>query len=193
MSVAIDYIKRYPLVIVSLAVLMFSVITGFVRGGIIEELESQEIDVDGRASVIEKNKVSASGLSEDLAMLEKQVASINERTLDPNKRAQNTNFFYAFEDEVDVLITSVNQLTNVNSAFKKGGARELKEFTPISYDIALEGTFVNLLAVMYKLHDAKILMRITDFQISEANRSAISGALSAKFNVVALARKEVAQ
>lgn len=190
MDIVLENIKRYPLVVFSIIVVLICLVFNFMRGDVIATLEQQESDLYSRERVIEKNRINANGLKAELEQLKERVSSIDERLFDPNKSALNANFFYALEEQVDVLIVRVNQVSNEDPVLGKGGPNELKQYGALTYNLVIEGAFVDLIGFMYELHVAKPLIRVADFQIIEGAQSAIPGALKANIRLLVLAQKQ---
>ncbi|MEN8661999.1 MAG: hypothetical protein ACN4GF_07360 [Lentimonas sp.] len=190
MNAVIENIKRYPLVFISVAVILICLVLIVMRGDVVATLEQTEGDLYGRVRVIEKNKINANGLKAELEQVRAKVATIDERLFDPNKSSLNANFFYSLEEQVDILITQVNLVESQDPMLSKGGSYELKQYGALTYNLMIEGTFTEIIRFMHKLHVAKPLIRIADFQIQEGAQSAIPGALKTNIRLLVLARKE---
>lgn len=186
MSALMEKFKDYPLVVLSGVVILVCLVLYFIRGDMATTLEQTEGELYGQIRVIEKNKISANGLDAELEQLEAYVKSIDEgdRLFNPNQSAFNANFFYELEDEVDIVITRVDQV------LARSDELELKEYSTITYSLSVEGTLSNLIRLMYTLHVAQPLMRVADFRVSDNARSLIPNSLGAELRVLVLAQKE---
>jgi len=182
-------LKRYPVAVVSGIVIILCLAAFFLRGDVLTELERQEEELNSRLRVIDKNAKNSKGLSEDLELVGAQVEEVDTRLFDREERAINTNFFYDFEDRVDVLISSVNQSPGEDPALGKGGPNALAEHTALVYTIELSGTFVNVVKLLYELHVAEPFIRVADFEIDRGSRTA-SDDLRAVLRVLVLAEND---
>ena len=99
----------------------------------------------------------------------------------------NVDFFYSFEDRLDVHVSDVNQLKISGSGLGKDGPNELKIYSAINYDINVTADFQDIVEFLYEIHAADALMRVAGFQIDQAKHSVEK--LSANIRVVVLAEK----
>jgi len=191
MSLIVDKLKQYPVAVIGAVVLILCMGVAFLRGGVVAELSAQETELIARIRTINDNVKNSKNLEQDVESLEGYVVSIDERLFDRNERSINTNFFYSLEDQLDIIISDVNQLTVEDPALIKGGPHELTLYSGIVYEITVSGTFQEILGLMYEIQKVDSLMRIANFQVDVANgKGATLGTLFAKLRVVVLAEKE---
>jgi hypothetical protein len=190
MSPIIDKLRQYPLAVIGAVVLMLCVGFGYLRGGLVAELSAQEAELIARIQTINANVKNSKNLEQNVQALDGYVASINERLFRRDERSVNTNFFYSFEDTLDIHISSVNQSTVESPVLTKGGPNELTLYSAITYDIGVNGTFQEILGFLYEIHKVDSLMRVTGFELSAGAGKASARALSAKLRIVVLAEKE---
>lgn len=188
MSSIVDKLKQYPVAVLCFLVLLICAGGAFLRAGLIDELSTKETELIARLRTINENIKNSKNLDKDLEALEANVALIDERLFSRDERSVNTNFFYSFEDDFDISISDVNQLSVEDPAFIKGGPNELKIYSGISYGITVTGTFEQILRFAYEIHNAEALMRLADYEVSVASRKTDgAGILSARLRVVVLA------
>jgi Tfp pilus assembly protein PilO len=186
----IDKVKQFPLALFCGAILLVCVVLIFLRGSVVPELEEVETELNARLSVLDKNAINSDQLEAEVEQLEADVASMDARLFDPNQRAINTNFFYSLEEYVDVVVTGVTQLPAEDAVFGKGGPNELSLYNALTYEISLEGSFPQFLTFLHTLHTVEPLIRVADFQLSEAGGADVAaGSLKAKLRVLVLAQK----
>jgi hypothetical protein len=191
MSLVIDKLRQYPVAVIGAIVLMLCVGVGFLRGGLVAELSTQETELIARIQTINANVKNSKNLEQDVEALDGYVASINERLFRRDERSVNTDFFYSFEDTLDIHISGVNQSTVESPVLTKGGPNELTLYSAITYDIGVGGTFQDILGFLYEIHEVDSLMRVTGFELSAGAAPADAPeALSAKLRIVVLAEKE---
>jgi hypothetical protein len=190
MNLILDKLKQYPLAVASGVLLVLFVGVLFLRGDVVAELSAQEAELVARIRTIDGNIKNSKDLEQEVEALEAHVVSIDERLFNRQERAINTNFFYSFEDKIDILISSVSQLAVEDPALSKDGPNELKLHSAILYDITVKGTFKEILGFIYEIHRVDPLIRVSDFQIdSTGSKDAKRGDLVAKLRVLVLARQ----
>lgn len=188
MNQVVDQLKRYPIAVVAAVIVILCLGVGFLRGGVVEELSTQETELVARLRTINENVKNSKNLEQDAEALEGYVASIDERLFNRRARSINTAFFYSFEDKTDILISDVNQLSTEDPALIKGGPHELKLYSGISYEISASGTFQQILGFIYEIYKANSLMRVADLQLDVSKgQSGAPGALFARLRVIVLA------
>ena len=81
-------------------------------------------------------------------------------------------------------------MPNEDSLYAKGGARELKLHSTITYNISLNGNFEDILLFLYELQRVDPLIRVVDFQIAKDNaQEADEECLDARLRLIVLAEK----
>lgn len=191
MNQILDKLKQYPVAV--LAVLSILVCVGAIvtRGSAVDELTTQEDELSSRLRTISANAKNSKDLEADVVALDAYVGAINERLFDRDERSINTDFFYSFEDDLEILISDVKQIDGVDAALSKGGPHELKMYSAISYDVKVVGSFREILAFLHEVHSVDALLRVGAFEVSSADGTeGTARKLAAKLNIVALAAKE---
>ena len=191
MNQILDKLKQYPVAVLAVFAILLCVGANFLRGSVVDELTVKEQELSSRLQVISGNAKNAKNLEEDVAALDVYVAAINERVFHRKQRSINTDFFYSFEDELDILISDVIQMSTVDAALDRGGPNALKLYSSISYDVKVEGSFQEILEFLHKVHSVDALLRVAEFQVNAPDGKKVgSGSLSAELRIVALASKE---
>ena len=190
MKLTLNKLKQYPFAVVCCVLLLICMSVLLLRGGFLSELTEREAELSARMRTVDGNAKNSKDLEQQVEVLEAHVEAIDARLFDSRERAINTNFFYSFEDRVNVLITSVTQLSGQDPALSKGGPNALKLHSSILYDIILKGSFKEILGFIYEMYRVDPLIRVSDFQVHQADGTdaAVAG-LVAKLRVVVLARK----
>jgi hypothetical protein len=186
-----DKLKQYPLAAASGVLFIGCLLVLFLRVDLVSNLAEQESELESRIRVINQNVRNSQELEPQLEALLADVASMDERLFRRSERAINTNFFYSFENTVDIVISSVSQLAVEDPASTKGGPHELKLHSAILYDISLQGAFEKILEFIYELYRVDSLIRVSHFSVDKAQgKDAESSDLIANFRVAVLARKD---
>jgi len=187
----LDKLKQYPVAVFAVLAILLCVGAIVLRGGAVDELTVEEQELSSRLRTIGSNIKNSKNLEEDVAALDVYVAAINERLFNRKQRSINTDFFYSFEDELDILISDVSQIGSMDAALDKGGPNELKLYSAISYDVKIEGNFQEILEFLHQVHSVDALLRVAEFEVSKATgRGASPEELSARLRIIAFASKE---
>ena len=191
MNLIIDKLKEYPVAVISALVFIGCAVVVFMRGDLVAELSLRETELIAQIRTVNDNVIDSRNLEQDVESLQGYVAAIDERLFNRNERSININFFYSFEDKLDIIIANVSQLTIEEPALIKGGPNELSLYSGIVYEIRVGGTFQEILGFMYEIQQVDALMRIANFEVQAATaQRAAPEALLAKLHVVVLAEKD---
>lgn len=183
-------LKEYPVAILCIIVILVCSAAIVLRGGVALELSAKEADLTSRIRTIDQNVKNAKDIRKDLEELELLVEQIEARLFNRDQRAVNINFFYAMENRLNVRIANISQMPTEDPLYAKGGVKELKLHSTISYNISLKGTFQDILTFMYELYRVDPMIRVGDFQIAKGGaRGSDEGMLDARLRLIVLAEK----
>lgn len=191
MNLIIERLRQYPVAVLGAVVLLIFAGITFLRGDVVNELSAKETELVARIRTINDNVKNSKNLEQDVESLQGYVAVIDERLFSRDERSINTNFFYSFEDKLDILISDVSQLSTEDPALAKGGPNELSLYSAIVYEVTVSGTFQEIIGFMYEIQKVDTLMRIANFQVDVGKgKGGEPGALLGKLSVVVLAGNE---
>ncbi len=183
-------LKAYPLAVFSVLVFLICSAAILLRAGAVADLSVHEADLNLRIRTINQNVRNANNLDKDFEEIKRLVDQIEARLFKRDQRAVNINFFYALENRLNVRILNISQMPNEDSLYAKGGARELKLHSTITYNISLNGNFEDILLFLYELQRVDPLIRVVDFQIAKDNaQEADEECLDARLRLIVLAEK----
>lgn len=183
-------LKAYPLAVLSVLVFLICSAAILLRAGAVADLSVHEADLNLRIRTIDQNVRNANNLDKDFEEIKRLVDQIEARLFKRDQRAVNINFFYALENRLNVRILNISQMPNEDSLYAKGGARELKLHSTITYNISLNGNFEDVLLFLYELQRVDPLIRVVDFQIAKDNaEEADEEYLDARLRLIVLAKK----
>jgi hypothetical protein len=186
----VDKMKQYPAAVVGALVLLLCVGGIYLRFDLVDQLSARESQLIKRMQTINQNIKNSKNLGTEVEVLSDQIITINERLFRRSARSMNTNFFYSFEDRLDIYISDVKQLAVESPALMKGGAKELTLYSGIMYDVTLIGTFQEILRFIYEVQKVDSLMRVADFEVTSATSpGAVPGALRGQLRIAVLAEK----
>lgn len=186
----IRILKDYPIAVLSAVVIIVCGAAIVLRGGTALELTAKEADLNSRIRTIDQNVKNAKDIRKDVEEVELLVEQIEARLFNRDQRAVNINFFYAMENRMQVRIANISQMPTEDALYAKGGAKELKLHSTISYNLSVNGTFQEILAFFYELHRVDPMIRVADFQIAKGgSRGSDDNTLDARLRLLVLAEK----
>jgi len=181
-------LKEYPIAVLCAVVILVCSAAIFLRGGAALQLSAKEADLNSRIRTIDQNVKNAKGIREDVEEVELLVEQIEARLFNRDQRAVNINFFYDVEDRLGIRIANISQMPTEDALYSKGGVKELKLHSTISYNLSLNGTFQQILAFLYELHRVDPMIRVAGFQIAKGGARGSDGeTLDARLRLVVLA------
>jgi hypothetical protein len=190
LSKILDEVKSRPLAVVCGVLALVFALLIFFRGGIGDELAQQEMELTKRLGTIDRNAKASVNLKEEVEQLGGMVEQVETHLFDRDERAVNINFFYGFEDLVDVVISNLSQRLEPDQIYRSGGPRELKLHSTLVFNLSVEGSFENILLFCYELYRADPHIRVADLNVGAGSREAESGTLTATLRVIVLSEKE---
>lgn len=185
-----DKLKEYPLAIVCGLIIVVCVVMHFIRGDVIDSLQSNESELNGRLRLIEKNKLHSQRIEQELEHLEATIETMDERLFSRDQSALNTKFFYAYEDTLNVTVTGASQLAGLEPLTSKGGPYELKKHSVIMFEVTVEAAYSEILRFLHKMHADKPFIRVAALQLTKSTKDALGEMTTARFRVLVLAHKE---
>jgi Tfp pilus assembly protein PilO len=180
----VAFLKQYPIAVLAVVVIVVCMVAVLMRGGRIDVLAEKETELNVRLRTINQNVKNSQDLVEDVETMETLVETIQNRLFDRNQRAVNINFFYDIEDRLNVRMTDIGQVTDLDAIYAKAGANELKLFSTISYQISLDGRFEDILTFIYELQRVDPFIHIASCQVAKGNEL---GSLEARLRLSVLA------
>lgn len=188
MNLIIEKLKQNPRLLIGLLIALFCVGLTWLRANQLNQLTARENELISELEIIRNNVKYSKNIEQDIQDLDAHVASIKERLFVEEERAININFFYKFEEKLDILISEVNQLDEKNRRFAVEGPDGLKRYSVIMYSMILKGTFEETMKFLYEIYQLETIMRVTGFQIDAAsNDDGKNRKLIAKLRIAVLA------
>ncbi len=190
MSQVIENLKRNPSLLVGIVILIVCGGIGALRANQLLKLSDQEAELSAKLDKIKLNIKHSANIEKDIQKLNELVGTIDKRLFVGEERSTNIDFFYSFEEQLDIIISEVKQLEASSVRFSKNGPDELKLYSVVDYDVTVSGSFHEILRFLYEVHRIESIMRVSNFQIDvTGDRSDESGKLLAKVRVSVLATK----
>jgi len=172
MSELTNIFREHKAMVVGTIVLLIGGIFAFLRAGQVAQMSDLEMELNSELDKINLNSKHAESIYQDTLTLEGCVDSIEERLFVGEERSTNIDFFYSFEEKLNITISEVKQLESDNARFSKGGPDAMKLYSTVSYNITLGGTFQEILRFLYEIHQIDSIMRVTELEIDvPSNRS----------------------
>ncbi|MFU8847846.1 MAG: hypothetical protein ACNA77_03915 [Opitutales bacterium] len=188
-SAIIEKIKQYPVALACGVILALFVVIFFARSSVVSELTLQETELNSRLRAIEENIKNSKNLKEDKEKLDVMVDQITGLLFNRFERAININFFYGLEDDSGVVISNIAQLPNPDGIYADKGARELKLYSTLVYNINMKGSFSNILQFLYELDRVDPIMRVADFYVTREEEGLGGASVDARLRLLVLAKK----
>ena len=189
-QVLLQQVKKYPIAVVSTVILLLLLVLIYLRADLAPSLHEVESELRSSLEVIQKNERKSRGLEADLLALDELVAQMPDHIFVLSERALNTNFFYGFEDQVNVLITEVKPVGADCPILSKGGPNALSLYSVLVYEVNIQAGFNDFLEFLYLIHSSDRFMRVSSFQLTESRDPSItSQVFGARVRVVVLAEK----
>lgn len=190
MSQFTENLKKNPALLVGIVILIILGGVGVLRANQLSKLSGQEADLNAKLDKIKSNIKHSANIEQDIQKLNELVGSIDERLFVGEERSTNIDFFYSFEERLDIVISEVKQLEASNARFSEDGPDELKLYSVVDYDVTVNGSFHEILRFLYEIHRIDSIMRVSDFQIDvTGDKSVEPSKLLAKVRVSVLATK----
>ena len=191
MNSIIDHLKRSPVVIFGLVALVVCIGFGLLRSNQIKKLSALETELNAKLDTMRLNVNNSENIQSDIETLEGLLSAVDERLFISEERSTNIDFFYSFEEKLDIKISEVKQLEGTNPRYSPEGPNKLKLYTVIDYSITVSGTFHEILRFLYEIYQIDTIARVTEFKIDTnySNSESDPGALSAEIKVAVLAVK----
>lgn len=189
MTPFVENLKKDPLLLVGIAALIFCL--GFVLLSADQptKLSAIESELNLQLDKINLNTKHSANIEAEIQQLETLVETINERLFIDAERSTNIDFFYSFEERMNIVISEVQQLDRSNPRFSKGGPDMLQLHSVVDYAITVRGTFHEIMQFLHEIYQMDTIARITEFQINSSDVRDYPGRLSAKIRVAVLAKK----
>jgi hypothetical protein len=185
-----DKLRQYPLVVFCAVVIIISGAVIFLRGGLASELALKEADLTSRIRTIDQNVENSENLERDTEELAAVVEQMNSLLFNRYERAVNVSFFYEFEDKADVVISDMSQLPQPDPIYSEEGPRELELHSTLVFDIALGGSFSDVLTFLYEIDRAEPIIRVADFDVSRSERELAGDNTIGRMRLIVMAESE---
>lgn len=140
----LNFIKKNPIGVGSVALALLLGIGGYVRSGRMAELETELDDRTREGERFQNNLRYASRLDDHLAAVNHAVEVVEDRAINPAALATNLQFFYRLESEFGLKLVDLRQGTPERG--KQPGA-----YVAVPYTVAVEGTYRQLLQLVQRL------------------------------------------
>ncbi len=190
MNQLVDNLKKNPSILAGIVVLVICGLVGLLRANQLTELSDLEAELNAKLGTINSNVKQSENIEQDIQQLKEFVEIIDQRLFIVDERSTNIDFFYSFEDKLDIVVSEVDQMKKSSVRFSEDGPDNLKHYSVINYNIIVSGSFHEIVRLLYEIHQIDSIMRVSDFQIDAANDSGSkSDKLSAEIRVAVLAAK----
>ena len=159
LSVISKKIKQYPVLVVSLVIVLLCGTLFIMRGPRIQQFQNEITRLEREWSSIQTNLERSSGLDSDIADIQAGLDQIRSRLMHTDEVAANYEFFYSMEKESGVQFMGFSQgIPNDGSALKISKDK-LTHFSVLPCDITMNGTLSQILTFMNLLDHQEYIIR----------------------------------
>lgn len=166
----IGHFRQFPTIFVC-GILSVVVLAGiFVRGSGLSDSRDRLEQVSAEGARMDRNIQNAVELEEQLAAIREITGEVAARIVRPAELARNLQYFYRLESESGVTIRALDQ-RGVPAADPDDEEADDDAYVPVRYEIAVEGTYPDLLDFAYRIENGRHFSRFTQFEILRAQRT----------------------
>ena len=159
LSVISKKIRQYPVLVVSLVIVVLCGTLLIMRGPRISQFQEEITRLEREWNNIQANLERSSGLEADIADLQTGLDQIQARLMHPDEVAANYEFFYSLEKESGVQFLGFSQGIPSDGSALKISKDKLSHFSVIPCDITMSGTIRQILTFMNLLDHQDFIIR----------------------------------
>lgn len=146
------FLKRHAFAAICGFITIALTVTFVIRMDLLAQTRADAERVQGEAENIKRNLRNATGLRDDLAVLNELLATVDSRLIRTDDLASNLQYFYRLESETGAKILLLRQMTTPNSGAPAIAPSDKKpSFRSISYSVIVEGAFPQVMAFLTAL------------------------------------------
>ena len=161
----VDFIKRYTIPCVSLAIIVVTLIVAYFRMDVNIELEGKYQTVSAEGATVMNNIVNGSGLEEHVETVRTQSTELESRLVRPAELAKNLQYFYRLEGETGGKLGELRQVPLANIPSGKGS------FQPVQYSLVVTADFPVLIDYLHRLETGSSYYRMKNFSLQHSRES----------------------
>jgi len=183
-------IRQYPIQFVCILLVPVSLVLFMIRGPKIDELETEQADLERKYQDVLTNSERSAGLEEDITALEEGLATIRSRLMNVDNVASNYEAFYELERLSGVTVRQFSQGIAFDGSNLPLGRNSLNHFSVIPYDVIMKGTLDELLSFLDLLDRQDFIVRMDLLNVSKPGESELDpDSLNARLRCHVLAHK----
>jgi len=153
----ISAIKKNPIVTVCVVVVLACGVGLYLRQGEKPDAEQRLEDLSKQGRRMSSNIKNAVHLDEELEALAAANEQIDKRLVDAGRLADNLQYFYELEATTGIKLIDLRQVAS--SPIGRGPAKKTL-FTPVSFSVALNGTYEQLMDLLQRLEGGRHFCRV---------------------------------
>lgn len=158
----IGHFRQYPILFICGFLSVGILAATYIRGMGLSETRDRLEQVARDGARMDDNVKNAVDLEAHLEAIREMTGEVSSRLVQPSELARNLQYFYRLESESGVTIRSLDQR---GTPSRGGEDEEVPVYVPLRYDIAIEGTYADLLDFVYRLENGRHFARFTQFEI----------------------------
>ncbi len=159
LSVISKKIKQYPLLVVSLVIVVLCGTLFIMRGPKIKQFQDEITRLDREWENVQTNLERSAGLDVDIADIQSGLEQIQSRLMHADEVAANYEFFYSMEKESGVQFMGFSQGVPSDGSSLQLSKAKLEHFSVLPCDIAMNGNISQILTFMNLLDHQDYIIR----------------------------------
>ena len=183
--------KERPIVFLAWTGVVFLAIITYYRVSSIPSVQVQYNELLKEKQLVEYNVLNGAGIDEDLEKIRSLTKMVSTHFMDPAEKASNFHYFFSLEELTGVKISNPRLGSIQAFGRSKNKVKDPNEpnLAVTEYTLSVEGTFQQLLKLIYELETGPLLARITKC-IIDVGKNVTPGALSGVLEVSFLGKPD---
>ncbi len=165
----ISTFKQYPTLILCGVLSVVVLVAIVVRGGGISDARERLDELTREGQRMDQNISHSVDLERHVAELRGMMGDVSARLVRSSELARNLQYFYRFESETGVSITSLDQRGRVEAG--DDDEDDDGAYVPVRYELAIEGGFPDILEFVYRIENGRHFARFNQFEIVRGQRT----------------------
>lgn len=157
-------LREYPIALGAALVALVCAATLYLRLGAVEQARQEVDELNQQWDLVLRNDAQSVGLAEQVERLKAVTDEITRRLINPGEKAFNYQAFYRLETLTGSRITSLVQQDAVRPGFDSRA--KLTLYRPVMFQLAVQGTFEQTLALLRELQHGNQFVRVERFDVA---------------------------
>lgn len=170
-----EKIRRYPIPVVSGAIVILCLLVTYLRIDLSADLEARRNDMQDQSRQVDDNVRNGAKLAVDVEEMRTRFAALDQRVVQPSELATNKNYFFQLESNTGVRLGELQQHASSDKPVPKN------KLGGVGYTVTLSGTFAQVVASFNELENGHRFYRLKTFAV-ERGRDGDQAAVQLSLN-----------